>query len=422
MFPFLHAQLTETSRQQFSFENIVIILDMATGKQTAVHKAEGDDFPILCESCLGPNPYLRMMKDAWGAACKVCERPFTSFRWRPSGEGMRPKKTEVCQTCARAKNVCQTCLLDLEYGLPVQVRDASLAGHDRQLTIVPASDGTREYTAAQMERAVANGDIDAVYAAPKVNSVAERARRTEPRYERNRTRVCSFFLRGKCNRGLYCPYRHERPDESRDTRLDEQNLRDRYYGVNDVVAAKILYKAGIAADGKYTRLPRRQGKPGTPPPPPPDDPSNKVLFVSGVSEGISEQDVRNVFASVQGLSDVKLPFRRPFAFVEFDTRERAEAAMRNCHGMHIVKDARLSVSWSKGKKRSHHAVQTTLDSSNDPWAEVHDAVSADVPFITDFSSLENNPSKRMKSSSHSHEHHNESGTEGENVAAIAVVP
>ena len=35
---------------------------------------------------------------------------------------MRFKKTEVCQTCAKMKNVCQTCMLDLEYGLPVQVR------------------------------------------------------------------------------------------------------------------------------------------------------------------------------------------------------------------------------------------------------------------------------------------------------------
>jgi hypothetical protein len=29
---------------------------------------------------------------------------------------MRFKKTEVCQTCAKLKNVCQTCLLDLQYG------------------------------------------------------------------------------------------------------------------------------------------------------------------------------------------------------------------------------------------------------------------------------------------------------------------
>ena len=54
---------------------------------------------------------------------------------------MRFKKTEVCQTCAKLKNVCQTCLLDLEYGLPVQVRDAALKIKDD----LPRSDVNREY-------------------------------------------------------------------------------------------------------------------------------------------------------------------------------------------------------------------------------------------------------------------------------------
>jgi pre-mRNA-splicing factor RBM22/SLT11 len=47
------------------------------------------------------------------------------FKWNP-GEGGRFKKTEICTTCAKIKGVCQTCLLDLEFGLPVQVRDAAL--------------------------------------------------------------------------------------------------------------------------------------------------------------------------------------------------------------------------------------------------------------------------------------------------------
>jgi len=54
-------------------------------------------------------------KDRYGKECKTCARPFTVFRWCP-GARMRFKKTEVCQSCARMKNVCQTCLLDLEYG------------------------------------------------------------------------------------------------------------------------------------------------------------------------------------------------------------------------------------------------------------------------------------------------------------------
>ena len=55
--------------------------------------------------------------------------------------GMRFKKTEVCQTCCKLKNVCQTCLLDLEYGLPVQVRDQALQMKNE----MPKSDVNREY-------------------------------------------------------------------------------------------------------------------------------------------------------------------------------------------------------------------------------------------------------------------------------------
>lgn len=51
----------------------------------------------------------------WSFAHQICARPFTVFRWCP-GTRMRFKKTEVCQTCSKMKNVCQTCLLDLEYG------------------------------------------------------------------------------------------------------------------------------------------------------------------------------------------------------------------------------------------------------------------------------------------------------------------
>eukprot|EP00733_Pompholyxophrys_punicea_P001805 Pompholyxophrys_punicea_v1_NODE_1046_length_1014_cov_4.479666.p2 type:complete len:130 gc:universal NODE_1046_length_1014_cov_4.479666:453-64(-) len=56
----------------------------------------------------------------YGKECKVCTRPFTVFRWCP-GAGMRFKKTEVCQTCSKLKNICQTCLLDLEYGFSEKI-------------------------------------------------------------------------------------------------------------------------------------------------------------------------------------------------------------------------------------------------------------------------------------------------------------
>lgn len=365
---------------------------MASGKMAATGNG-GDEFPILCETCLGPNPYIRMTRHAWGSACKVCERPFTSFRWRPAGQGTRPKKTEVCQTCARAKNVCQTCLLDLQYGLPVQVRDASLAPGDKQRAVVPQSDGTREYAAAQSERAIATGMVDKVYAAPKVNSIAERAKRTGPKYERNRARVCSFFLKGQCKRGLYCPYRHEKVEKDEDSGMAEQNIRDRYYGVNDPVAANIFGKLGMSADGKQEVVSRRNGTA----PAVPQDETVKSLFIGGIKPAVDEEGLRNLLSRCKGLSRISLLMNRGIAFVDFSDRGAAEDAMQKVHGPHDLNGCRVFVNWARGSnnKRPRPVVPEGNASRNDMNISDHRtaAVSTD-PSQTP--AIETNPSKRQR--------------------------
>lgn len=75
---------------------------------------EQSEFPIVCETCLGDNPYVRMSREKFGSACHVCERPYTKFRWK-AGSG-RFKNTVLCQMCAKLKNVCQVCMFDLQYG------------------------------------------------------------------------------------------------------------------------------------------------------------------------------------------------------------------------------------------------------------------------------------------------------------------
>lgn len=63
--------------------------------------------------------------------------------------------------------------------------------------------------------------------------------RTDPYYKRNQPKVCSFFIKGECNRGSDCPYLHELPSDSKKD-LANQNMQDRYHGRNDPVAKKIL--------------------------------------------------------------------------------------------------------------------------------------------------------------------------------------
>ena len=202
---------------------------------------------------------------------------------------MRFKKTEVCQTCAKLKNVCQTCLLDLTYGLPVQVRDAALKVKDD----LPKSDVNREYYIQNIDRELANNpDATAVMPAGSVGKVASQKNelltklaRNTPYYKRNRPHICSFWVKGECKRGEECPYRHDRPSDPDDP-LSEQNIRDRYYGVNDPVANKLMTRASA--------LPSLE---------PPEDALITTLYVGGLEdlamatgEGpITEQDIRNHF-------------------------------------------------------------------------------------------------------------------------------
>ena len=109
---------------------------------------EKSDFPVVCDDCLGPNPYVRMQKENYGAECAISGRPFTVFRWRP-GHDARYKKTDVCKEIALAKNVCQVCLLDLEFGIPVQARDAALGAISDMA--VPKSAVNVEYVTKQIE-------------------------------------------------------------------------------------------------------------------------------------------------------------------------------------------------------------------------------------------------------------------------------
>ncbi|KAG5238305.1 hypothetical protein OIU78_007998 [Salix suchowensis] len=286
---------------------------------------ERSDFPIICESCLGDNPYVRMTRAEFDKECKICTRPFTVFRWRP-GRDARFKKTEVCQTCSKVKNVCQVCLLDLEYGLPVQVRDTALSINSNDA--IPKSDVNREYFAEEHDRRARAGiDYESSFGKAQANDTILKLQRTTPYYKRNRAHVCSFYARGECTRGAECPYRHEMPVTGE---LSQQNIKDRYYGVNDPVAMKLLNKAGD--------MPSLE---------PPEDESIKTLYVGGLDARISEQDLRDQFYAHGEIESVKMVPQRAIAFVTYTTREGAEKAAQELSNKLVIKGLRLKLMWGR---------------------------------------------------------------------------
>ncbi|OVA17686.1 RNA recognition motif domain [Macleaya cordata] len=288
---------------------------------------ERSDFPIICESCLGDNPYVRMTKADFDKECKICTRPFTVFRWRP-GRDSRYKKTEVCQTCSKLKNVCQVCLLDLEYGLPVQVRDTALAINSNDA--IPKSDVNREYFADEHDRRARAGiDYESSYGKARPNDTILKLQRTTPYYKRNRAHVCSFYVRGECTRGAECPYRHEMPITGE---LSQQNIKDRYYGVNDPAALKLLNKAG--------EMPSLA---------PPEDESIKTLYVGGLDARVTEQDLRDNFYAHGEIESVRMVLQRACAFVTYTTREGAEKAAEELSNKLVIKGLRLKLLWGKSQ-------------------------------------------------------------------------
>ncbi|EZG55239.1 zinc finger protein [Gregarina niphandrodes] len=216
---------------------------------------EEGDFPIACETCLGDSSTLRIIKGEADKECKVCQRPCTSFRWQP-GPRARYKSSVICQMCARMQNICQVCLFDLQYGLPVQVRDQILSESRREQNPVRAlahmSAVNRDFATQRIEAEAAGlgGAAAGDTAVPAIenagfdrdaaeNAVLRQVARMAPYYKRNEARVCTFWLKGACNRGDRCPFKHEQDSRSRNAG-SVLRIRERYFGVNDEFAQNML--------------------------------------------------------------------------------------------------------------------------------------------------------------------------------------
>ncbi|KZT56394.1 hypothetical protein CALCODRAFT_543815 [Calocera cornea HHB12733] len=307
---------------------------------------ETSDFPILCENCLGDNAYIRMSKQEFGKECGSCTRPFTVFRWNP-GNGARFKSTVVCQTCAKVKNVCQTCLLDLEYGLPTQVRDTALGVKGD----APSSEINREYYAQNMEAKARRfvGPLRAGRGADGAGKeMLKKLARQAPYYKRNAPQICSFFVKGQCTRGAECPYRHELPEK---TELSNQKLQDRYHGRDDPVAHKILIQH--AADAGLA---------------PPEDTSVTAFMLASLPPTSQDAILFALRQAVPKLKDddlrgVVYVEKSNCAFINFKTRAAAEEHVKALARGLEIGGKTVGLRWARARPKKTPAAAPKADST-----------------------------------------------------------
>lgn len=313
---------------------------------------ESTDFPSVCENCLPENPYVKMLKEDYGAECKLvshgptlqrshykiltsqqCTRPFTVFSWNATQSQGRKKNTNICLTCARLKNCCQSCMLDLSFGLPIAVRDAAL----KMVAPGPNSDINREYFAQNNEKLIEDGKAGL----EEYDKADDKARQLLQRLAASKP----YFRKGRA--------------------VDESDLEaEKRQSGNPAIGAGVGGPGPIrtrdtkaaAAVGARPKGKGRQVFPSAaqlPPSPrdwlPPDDKNIMSLFVTGVEDDLPEYKLRDFFKVHGKIKSLVCSHMSHCAFVNYETREAAEKAAAACEGRAVIAGCPLRIRWGQPK-------------------------------------------------------------------------
>ena len=295
---------------------------------------ETTDMPSVCERCLPDNPYVQMLKEDYGAECKLCTRPFTIFRWK-ADRTARQKRTGICLTCARLKNCCQCCMLDLSFGLPITIRDAAL----KMVAPGPNSDVNREFFAQNHEREIEEGRGLEGYEKTdeKARELLRRLASSEPYYKKQRRLEAEAGEQKLLEGG-----------EAGEQKPGPIRTQKSAYGSAYGNARPSAAKPGSSRPGRS--FPSAAALPPRPEDiAPPADPNITSLFVTGVEDDLPEHELRTHFSQYGALRSVVCSHRSHCAFMNFMDRAGAEKAAEACQGRAIVKGVPLRVQWGRPK-------------------------------------------------------------------------
>lgn len=301
---------------------------------------ETTDMPSVCERCLPDNPYVQMLKEDYGEACKLCTRPFTVFSWKADRTSRR-KKTGICLTCARLKNCCQHCMLDLSFGLPITIRDAAL----KMVAPGPGSDVNREYFAQNHEKEIEEGRGLEGYEQTdeKARDLLRRLAANEPYYKKQRRLEAEQAEQAEGGQKLL-----EGGEGAHEPGPIRTKPRKNAYG--NLNASSPAARSGGANARKGKGFPSSAALPPKPEDIlPPADINITSLFITGVEDDLPEHELRTHFAQYGQLRSVVCSHRSHCAFLNYMSRESAEKAAAACQGRAVIKGVPLRVQWGKPK-------------------------------------------------------------------------
>jgi pre-mRNA-splicing factor RBM22/SLT11 len=263
------------------------------------HKEE--EFPIICDQCLGDNSFVRMVKRTMGSECRFCQRVFTSFQWkRNKTSGLM--RTEICGVCATIKNLCQSCVLDLQFHLPSYVRDSILPS-EQSTSNASRSDYTNVFMAEQAEKMLKEGGTNA------------------------------YLLSGEIA---------PRPDQllnvARSAPTQLQAMAN--YEDKAELSKRLSSEAGRQL---HIKAPRDQ--------------SVTSLYIGGVNPalGITEEHIRRILSQFGPIESINLVPNHNCAFVTFEHRSDAETCMEHMHNRLTIRGTLLKLLWARPKKKKSSA-------------------------------------------------------------------
>ena len=232
-------------------------------------------------------------------------------------------------------------MLDLSFGLPIVVRDAAL----KMVAPGPESSINREYYAQENEREIeeGRGGVEEYEKTDeKARELLRRLANSEPYYKRQR--------------------RIEAAEESGGT-SGERGGQKRISAAPGPIRSHgdRIGRGGLGPRGGNMRGGRGGGRGGRafpstaqlPPGPkdilPPQDPNITSLFVTGVEDDLPEHAIRTHFLPFGTLRSVVCSHRAHCAFINYATRQGAEAAAEACQGKAVIAGCPLRVQWGRPK-------------------------------------------------------------------------